>query len=427
MDRRTFLRSAAIVPTTAGMFGCAAGDILGTTKTVRVAVSWSAWELQAFRAVLNGLTPHGSTLPYRVDLVPLGDQIDAALSARGAGRPDVVMLPRPGLVGDHRDALVPLPPDVWDPGVEPQPYATIWRDLLVEDGQPYGVPFKAAHKSLVWYRKEEFPQPPTFADLDADHRLALGAGDAWPLTDFFENVLYSVSPDDYRKLREPAGPRNWDTPAVRTSFDLLGQLWGRPDVLAGGVDLSLAMQYPDAVREVFRFERAAMVVAPDFAEPLVDEAYPSRAEREAKVGVVQFPQLRPEDEIAFVVGGDVIVATTDSAPVLDLVRRLAAPTAPRPWIENYGGFIPPHRESPVRHAVGLGQLVRPLRDGTADFEFDLSDQIGGIGDWEGLWRVLRRFLTRVGDGHADRRHEAAEEAIAELQRVESIIRARDRE
>lgn len=421
-----FLRSVALAPVAAGTLGCAADDILGTSNAVRVAVSWSAAELQAFRSVLDGLPGARPSPGYRVDLVPLGDQIDAALSARGAGRPDVVMLPRPGLVSEQLDDLVPLPRDVWDPQAEPQPYAPIWHDLLVENGQPHGVPFKAAHKSLLWYRKDLFPEPPTFDDVRDGRRLALGAGDAWTLTDFFENILLSVSPDTYRRLQDPDRPRDWDTPEVRTSFDLLGLVWGSPDALAGGLDRSLALQFPDAVREVFAFRRAAMVVAPDFAEPFVDEAYSSPEERNAEVGVVSFPKLRDQDAVPLVAGGDVVVATNDRPQVMGLVRRLADPAAPRPWIEERGGFVPVHRSSRLRYAEGFSELVEPLRDGTAEFEFDLSDQIGGAGGWEGLWRVLRAFLTKVGDGNSDRRHAAADGAIAELHRVESAIRARSR-
>lgn len=422
MDRRTFLRTAALAPVAAGLAGCSVDDILGTTNAVRVAVSWSAAELLAFRAVLDGLD---RPLSYRVDIVPLGDQIDAALGAREAGRPDVVMLPRPGLVTEHIDDLVPLPSDVWDVAAEPQPYAPLWRDLLVRGDRAYGLPFKAAHKSLVWYRKELFGDSPGLSDLGPARRLALAAGDAWMLTDFFENVLHSVSPRQYRILHDTGRQRDWDTPEIRTAFDLLGSLWGAAGILAGGVSRSMALQFPDAVREVFRFERAAMVVAPDFAEPFVTEAFPDPEERRARVGVMQFPRLREQDRVPLVAGGDVVVMTNDRPEVLDLVRRLAEPAAADPWIRQRGGFIPAHQAADLPYTEGLSELIQPLRDGTADFVFDLSDQIGGVGGWQGLWRVLRNFLAEVGDGRAGRREEATDRAVADLQDVESASRDRD--
>lgn len=418
MDRRAFLRAAALAPAAIGATGCALDDIVGTANAVRVAVSWSAAELQAFRSVLEGLSNQSPPPRYRVDPVPLGDQIDAALAARGPSRPDVVMLPRPGLVGELIDQLVPLPASVWD--LSSDPYAPIWRKLLVTD-EPYGVPFKAAHKSLVWYRKSAFPDAPTFDDLNADRQLALAAGDGWMLTDFFENILHSVSREKYRALRDPAEPRDWDTDEIRTSFDLLGTVWGAPDVLAGGVERSMALQFPDAVREVFRFERAAMVVAPDFAEPFVSEVFSTTQSDE--VGVMQFPRLRDTDEIPHVAGGDVAVVTNDRPDVIDLVRRLANPRAAEPWVYDRGGFIPVHRDSEMPYTAGFSELIEPLRDGTVEFDFDLSDQIGGAGGWEGLWRVLRDFLAKVGDGRADRRQSATDEAIADLQDVEATVRA----
>lgn len=150
MSRRELLRTATLLPAT-GAVGLAAGcvgtaGVLSLRPTVRVAVSWSAGELEAFRRVLDNLR----SPEYTVEVVPLGDNIAAALGTRTTGRPDVVLLPRPGLVADHLEDLEPL--------AEPWPYAGIWNDLLFHRGQPYGLPFKIAHKSAVWYRTDIFAE-----------------------------------------------------------------------------------------------------------------------------------------------------------------------------------------------------------------------------------------------------------------------------
>jgi alpha-glucoside transport system substrate-binding protein len=420
LKRRSFLRVLATLPA-AGIAGCGVSDVLGTTGALRVAVSWSAAELQAFRWVLKDVAAKPPRLP-RIDLIPLGDYIDAAMNAKGGSRPDVVMLPRPGLVLENQGNLVPLK-DVWDPAADPARYGQVWRDLLVgDDLQAYGVPFKAAHKSLLWYRKRTFPEPPTFADLAADRQLALGAADGWVLTDFFENVLYSVSPDQYLKLQDAApGERNWDNDDVHLTFRLLGEVWGASRVLAGGVDRSMTLQFPDAVREVFRFDRAAMVVAPDFAEPVVAAAFPDPEQLAAEVGVRQFPAIRPGDVAPLIAGGDiaVVVEGKESTHAIELVKRLAAPGAADAWIEGRGGFIPANGEYEPRHVRELENLVAPLLNSTAEFAFDLSDQLGAVGGYDGLWRVLRDFLRAVGDGHRDRASPAALRAIADLQELEA--------
>jgi alpha-glucoside transport system substrate-binding protein len=185
----------------------------------------------------------------------------------------------------------------------------------------------------------------------------------------------------------------------------------------------MTLQFPDAVREVFRFDRAAMVVAPDFAEPLVADAFPDPEELAAEVGVRQFPAIRPGDVVPLIAGGDiaVVVKSKESTHAIELVNRLAAPGAANPWIEGRGGFIPAIGEYVPRHVPQLESLVAPLRDKTAEFAFDLSDQLGAAGGYDGLWRVLRDFLRAVGDGRRDLASPAALRAIADLQEIETDL------
>lgn len=85
-----------------------------------MAVTWSAAELASFRRVVDNLRRLPGEMTYHVDLLPYGDDISAALAARGAGRPDVVLLPRPGLVAENLEVLAPLPAKSWPtPGTYP--------------------------------------------------------------------------------------------------------------------------------------------------------------------------------------------------------------------------------------------------------------------------------------------------------------------
>ena len=155
------------------------------------------------------------------------------------------------------------------------------------------------------------------------------------LTDFLENVLLGIAPAVYAGLATAADPRPSRQPQFAAALRLLGTMWSAPDALAGGVKRSLVQQFPDAVVEVFGHRRAAMVLASDFAEPVVR----SFAADPDDIGVFTFPPLAPGAAAPVVVGGDVMVLpkpTTDDAR--DLVRRLAAPTAVDPWIEE-GGFL----------------------------------------------------------------------------------------
>ncbi|MFI7066515.1 ABC transporter substrate-binding protein [Kribbella sp. NPDC050124] len=411
-SRRAFLGTAA----TLLVAGCSS-DVLGLRRSVRVAVSWSGQELRAFHDVLDGL----GKLDYPVEVVPLGDDISTAFGARSTRRPDIVMLPQPGLVPRHLRDLEPIPDDVADRG-----RARLWAELLVHDGTTYGVPFKTAHKSAIWYRPSVFRRfglepPRLWSDWLAVNRslslagvrpLSLAAGDGWVLTDFFENVLLGIAPSVYAALATAERPQPSHEPQIAAALRLLGTMWSARGTLAGGVERSLVQQFPDAVVEVFGHRRAAMVLASDFAEPVVR----SFAADPDDVGIFTFPALSPGSAPPVVVGGDVMVLpkpTSDAA--LDLVRRLAAPTAADPWIKE-GGFLVDGRAS--GYSPELTRLAEQLSESGGQLQFDLSDRLGRLGDINGLWRVLTDFLVRVGDSDGEAVPAAVDAAMAELRKVE---------
>lgn len=415
-SRRAFLGVAA----TLMVAGCS-NDVLGLRRSVRVAVSWSGQELHAFHDVLDGL----GKLDYPVEVVPLGDDISTAFGARSGRRPDIVMLPQPGLVPrerNERNDLQAIPDDLATPG-----RARLWKDLLVYDGKTYGVPFKTAHKSAVWYRPSVFREigvepPQLWSDWltlnktlsDAGVRpLSLAAGDGWVLTDFLENVLLGIAPAVYAGLATATEPRPSRRPEFAAALRLLGSMWSAPGALAGGVKRSLVQQFPDAIVEVFGHRRAAMVLASDFAEPVVR----SFAADPDDIGVFTFPALAPGAAAPVVVGGDVMVLPKPSSDdAVDLVRRLSAPTAVDPWIRQ-GGFLVDGRVS--GYSPELTRLAEQLTAPNGLLQFDLSDQLGPVGGINGLWRVLTDFLIRIGDRGSAVVAQAVDAAVNELREVES--------
>ena len=414
-SRRVFLGAAAALAA-AGCSGTP--DVLGLRRSVRIAVSWGAEELRAFHSVLNGL----GRLDYPVEVVPLGDDISTAFGPRSARRPDIVMLPQPGLVPQHVDDLESIPDDLAGRG-----RARLWDELLVVDGTTYGLPFKTAHKSAVWYRpsalKQVGLQPPKnwsgwlelnrALSVEGIRPLALGAGDGWVLTDFLENVLLGSSPTTYRALSVAAQPKPSEQPQFAAALRLLGTMWSAPGTLAGGVERSLTQQFPDAIVEVFGHRRAAMVLASDFAEPVVR----SFAADPADIAMFTFPPINYGGAPPVVVGGDVIVLprpTSDDA--LDLIRRLSAPAAVDSWIAT-GGFLADGRTS--GYSPQLTELAKQLVTPGASLQFDLSDRLGALGAMNGLWRVLTDFLVRIGNRGSDLVPDAVAAALDELKEVES--------
>ncbi|ONI68433.1 ABC transporter substrate-binding protein [Kribbella sp. ALI-6-A] len=411
--RRVVLAGAAA----AALTGCTP-DVLGLSRSVRVAVSWGGPELRAFHRVLDGL----GKLDYPVEVIPLGDDISTAFGARSGRRPDLVMLPQPGLVPLHRGELEKMPADLAERG-----RARLWDELLAQDGSTYGVPFKTAHKSAVWYRPSVFRKagvrPPALWEewvelnkalsTSGIRPLALGAGDGWMLTDFLENVLLGTAPGAYRALAVSTDPRASRVPEFAAALQRLATLWAAPGTLAGGVERSLTQQFPDAVVEVFGHRRAAMVAAPDFAEPVIR----SFAADPSDVGLFTFPAFAAGAAAPVVVGGDVMVLprpATDDA--WDLLHRLATPASPAPWIES-GGFLVDGRTT--GYSPELDRLAQQLVAPGASLQFDLSDRLGELGGINGLWRVLTDLLVRVGNRGQDVVPEAVRSALEELAKVES--------
>jgi alpha-glucoside transport system substrate-binding protein len=413
VSRRTALKTLGL-PALLTATGC----VGQSDGAVRVAVVWSGDELAAFRAVLAEFSRQKR---WKVQVLTVGDDIGAALASQVGRRtrPDVVLLPRSGLAYDYRDRLAPvaglLPLDAFPPP---------WRRLVEPsgDGSDLGVWFKAAHKSLVWYRRDVFAkvgvEPPT--DLagwrqlnarlvqDGVPPLSIGAADGWVLTDWFENQGLA--------RRDPL---LWEAEPVRQALTDLALLWTPVEqMLPGGAGRALLMQFQDSIVDVFARGRAAMVAAADFASPVIARFAgdrPSDVDRFRFPGVAGGP--RP-----LVVGGDLAVLLAPPKPGgVALMRWLAGPDAARIWAGK-GGYISlrddvgPSAYGPWYSSHYTDDLLADVRgDDSQPPVFDLSDQLTGRlggGDGLGSWRILQDFLAALGRGTVDAAVSQAVEAFS---------------
>jgi ABC-type glycerol-3-phosphate transport system substrate-binding protein len=403
VSRRTVLRGLGLAGLAAAA-GCGAGD---DRPPVRVAVVWSGDELRQFRRAAAGSG-------LRVSAVSLGDNAETLL--RGglapALAPDVAILPQPTLIGtgaglvDLRDVLTP--PDVGEP------WATLARDT---GGVPRGVWYKATHKSLVWYRQDVFDRygvtaPATWADwtgLCAELAgrgvtpLALGAGDGWVVTDWFENVLLARAPGPRSGLLDPAtAARGWPDPAdqeqVGAALRDLAEIW-RPEWLPGGTERALQLQFGDSVLDVMARGRAAMVAGADFTYPVATRFAPAD-----QVGCFLLPRPPRRAAAPVLVGGDLAVLFTGARPGgADFVRWLATPAAAAGWARS-GGFVSLDRDV-VDYPRVYGTILADLRS-AKPLQYDLSDRLppGGLGGGDGrrgLSWVLQEFLRALPRGRPD--------------------------
>jgi ABC-type glycerol-3-phosphate transport system substrate-binding protein len=385
---------------------------------------WTGAEEAQFRAVLAAFTARtGASVQYLSAAGGVPAALDGMLARHAP--PDVAFLPQPGLLRQYaRSGRLVALDRIAGPAVA-RNYTAVWRDLGSEGGPLYGVWFKAANKSLVWYNIAAFQRagvvPP--ADVEgwlrvADALVASGTGafavggaDGWPLTDWFENLyLRLAGPARYDQLAVHAIP--WTDATVKETLTLLGRILS-PRLVAGGVAAAAQTTYLQSVADVFgSVPSAAMTMEGDFVAGAISGETPSLLGVDADA--FSFPAVRGSAP-AIVGGGDVAVLLRDSPAGEALLRFLATPQAAAVWAAH-GGFISPN--------TGLGLSVYPdvitrsaaaaVMEAGDEFRFDLSDlqptAFGGTRG-AGMQRELAAFLVhRDVDQTALRLEEAARTA-----------------
>jgi alpha-glucoside transport system substrate-binding protein len=267
------------------------------------------------------------------------------------------------------------------------------------DGRLYGVWFKGAGKSMIWYRPELLARagigspPRTWSELIGDalrlravgiQPFAVGGSDAWTLTDWFENVyLATAGPVRYQELAQ--NRLKWTDPSVKSALRILAELFGNRGLIGGA---AAQTSFPQSVADVFgAHPTAAMVYEGDFVSSFLPSTLPRSDAR-----FFPFPGLDSTSEV----GGDVAVLFTRSAAARALIRFLATPAAADLWA-HAGGFISPNRAVPL--SAYTDPLTRRLAQRLVDagtIRFDLSDQqppAFGSTDGQGMWLTLQQFLA----------------------------------
>jgi alpha-glucoside transport system substrate-binding protein len=403
----------------------AAAELRGTT--MEVLAGWEGTEAARFRRVLDRFEREtGAVVRYTSTG---GEAIGQVLDGRLAtGRPpDVAVVPQPALVVRYARAGVLRPLEADTVATVRSGYAPVWRDLGSVDGRLYGVWFKAADKSLVWYSIGLFEQagivPP--ADLEGlldGARLLTSRGivpfsvagmEDWTLTDWFENVyLRMAGPERYDGLA--GGRLPWTDGSVVAALRFLSRVFDSGAV-AGGTAGALSTSFEMAVAALFRPDpRAAMLMEGDFVAAVAGDSG-STAELGVDVDVFPFP-AGDADRTGVVGGGDAAVVLGTGPGPQALVRYLGGAAAGALWAAA-GGFVSPNQD--VDLAVYPDDITRSiarhLLQAGNGFHFDLSDsQIPEFGSTpgQGMPGLLAEFLADPSDaeGTANRLQAAAEVA-----------------
>jgi ABC-type glycerol-3-phosphate transport system substrate-binding protein len=376
-------------------------------QSVQVAAVWTGAEQAEFKKVLNDFSKRtGAKVTYQAT----GDNVATFLGSKiqGGAPPDVAFLPQVGVLKQFAKSkwLKPLGPDA--KAALTKNFSQGWQDLGTYQGTPYGVYFKGANKSLIWYNNTVFKnagvQPPkTWADFLKTAQtisdsgvppVSIGAGDGWVLTDWFENIYLSqAGPEKYDELAQHK--IKWTDPSVKTALTTLAQLFGNKNLIAGGPNGALQVDFPKSVVQTFATNtKAGMVYEGDFVAVNITTDTKAKVGTDAKV--FPFPAVG-SGKAPVVSGGDVAVALKNSKGAQALLTYLASPEAAAVWAKD-GSFLSPNKNLPLStypDAV-TRTIAQALISAGDDFRFDMSDQapaaFGGT-KGEGEWKDLQDFLS----------------------------------
>ncbi|WP_329295642.1 ABC transporter substrate-binding protein [Streptomyces sp. NBC_01455] len=405
--------------TACGAITAGGGDKVLSGQTVTVAGVWSGSEQKNFQKVLDAFSARTGA---RTQFVSTGDNVSTVIGSKieGGNAPDVVMVPQVGVLQQfaRKGWLQPLSTTAQQTiGAD---FARVWKNYGSVGGTLYGLYFKVADKSTIWYSPQALARagaslPTSYEELlQAGHDVsdsglaafAVAGQDGWTLTDWFENIYLSqAGPEKYDALA--VHKLKWTDTSVVKALTTLGKLFKDKQLIAGSRKGALNTDFPGSVEKVFGPEpKAGMVYEGDFVAGIVKDQFGKTIGKNADF----FPFPAVEGGTAPVVsGGDAAVVLRDGKNAeagMKLLEYLATPEAAAVWAKA-GGFLSPNRKLDLKaysdiyaSAIALSLIDAANSDWV---RFDMSDQapaaFGGT-KGAGEWKLLQDFLHDPSDPKA---------------------------
>ncbi len=366
---------------------------------------WTGAEGEAFQAVLDGFTAENPdvSVSYKSAKEPA---TVLSTAVEGGNPPDIAALPQPGFMTDfaQRGALKPI--GFAEEQIR-EGYSDSWLELGTVDGELYGLFFKGANKSTVWYNVPVFEDAGVEAPADWDAFLeagetlkasgvtpySIGAADGWTLTDLFENIyLRTAGPEKYDQLTKHEIP--WTDQSVKDALTEMAKVVAS-DNIAGGTSSALQTDFPTSVTQVYADPpKAAQVLEGDFVGGVIADE--TTAEADTGFNVYAFPEINDSGPVV-VGGGDVMVMFKDNPAARALIEYLATPEAAEIWAEK-GGFSSPNKNvDPEVYPDELTQQTATELANAEVFRFDMSDLMPGAFGSDALFTLLQDFVKTPDD------------------------------
>lgn len=383
----------------------AGGDLVGVT--LNVASDWSGAEQKNFETVLAQFSKNtGAKVNYQSYGSDVATTLDTKIS--GGNPPDVAIVPQPGLLNSLAKAGSLIPLDAATLSAVKANYSPDWVKLGSYNNKTYGVWFKGANKSTVWYNTDVYDAagakvPKTWDDFlkqlkvisdSGTPGISIGADAGWPLTDWFENVyLRSAGGAMYDKLTNHQIP--WTDPSVTKSLTTLAQLWSNSALVQPG---TAQRAFGDSVTAVFGTPpQAGTVFEGDFVAGNIASDTKSVVGKNAKF--YDFPSIDGSGP-SVVGGGNAAIQLKKNKGAAELMKYLASPESATIWVK-LGGFTSPNKK--VDTSAYPDSTTKQIAEAVLSaktFRFDMSDQapsaFGGT-KGQGEWQILIDFFNNPTD------------------------------
>ncbi|HBE76291.1 MAG TPA: ABC transporter substrate-binding protein [Firmicutes bacterium] len=370
----------------------------GDSSAVSITGTWGGSELATFMKIADAA---GVKVTFNTTR-DLNAVLATAVKAKTL--PDIAILPNPGKLQELAKQGVLMPLNYLSKN-ELRNYAKTWVSLGSYGGKLYGVYFKVANKSVIWYNPKEFKKngwavPKTWNELIALDKKIVAAGKTpwsigsdigWPLSDWVENIMIrTAGPEVYQKWIDHEIA--WTDPAVKKAFQTWGQIVGDPKNLAGGIDGTLATTFQNGAVAVFQENsKAYMYYEGDFMGGIVTSQLPG-----VKLGedmdFFAFPSIDPKYGVPVVGGADVFVAFSNKPEVKKLMKYLTTVQANEIAVKN--GFLSQNK------GVSLDAYPNVVSKNSASiltkaevYAFDASDLMPpAVGNQGGYWDACKQYI-----------------------------------
>jgi alpha-glucoside transport system substrate-binding protein len=353
--------AASTPPASSGGASTEPGGSAVTGGSITVTSLWGGSEQASFQKVLDGFKAKtGIEAKYE----SVRDNYATALQTRisGGNPPDVAILPGIGFLRHFaKDGSIVKVADLGIDVASLEPnYAPGILDIGKVDGDLYAIMVKFNSKSTVWFRPDKFKTAGVTAPTDwdgftkvindlkakGDKPLALGAGDSWTLTDWFESIyVRQAGPEAYTKLFSKDG--DWTDPTVATAVKTMTDVLTDANV-DGGIKAALGRKFVDGIGQAF----SATATADMYYEGgFVGGIATGQVNKDLKIGETidwfDFPSINGNKGVT--IGGDVIGALTKNPGVKEFVQYMTTPDAGAIW-------------------AGTGAIISPIK-GVADTSY----------------------------------------------------------